>query len=187
MEGKFFAPRLLRDVLDPTTGSILSRRTGELRASLAAADPSVGKMLRELAAQAYYSSALAVSTDRMLAFSRPAKHGRLALPSVGGEDGAEAKKRPRVGAVLVPKSSGVVNEVRKIDNNEAIREAKLEEKRRKNRLSAARSNVKRKERVLAQERELCLLKDRVSALRVVEDRLRMENGLLRGAEGVAKP
>lgn len=168
MAGKFFAPRLRRDVMDPYTGEVISRHTSELRATLQPAPLHESRVLREIAAQAYYASALAVSTDRLLTHpprlspkdSRP--HPMLAPKPV--EPVCQHCQHHVVEFVMPPP-----------EDAQATLEAKKEAKRRKNRLSAARSNLRRKEREQAQEKELVDLKERAQVLRGVEEKLRREN------------
>ena len=60
-----------------------------------------------------------------------------------------------------------------------LREQKLEDKRRRNRVSAAKSNLKKKLRVERQERELEVLKKRKTELLAVRERLQQENEALK--------
>ena len=60
-----------------------------------------------------------------------------------------------------------------------LKEQKLEAKRRRNRVSAAKSNLKKKLRVQQQERELELLKKKKIELLATQERLQQENETLK--------
>lgn len=203
LEGRFFAPRMSRDVMNPLTGEIMSRTTGEMRASMQLADRKDAQMLRELTAQSYYAITLAPTTDRMLTFPKQAGNSKSARKFERGEEGGGGEmpcgmgaactvnKRPRLEveeAMLMPKRVPVcancrqhlVEEPASVPmDTEAIREAKKEAKRRKNRLSAARSNQRKKEGIEAQKKELVVLKERLAKLKDVEKTLADENSNLR--------
>lgn len=87
---------------------------------------------------------------------------------------------------VIPQSNSVVwtagNMVHKAAPQQAssimaseLQEMKLEEKRRRNRVSAAKSNQRKKLQVEAQERELKLLREKKCHLVVVQDKLKSEN------------
>lgn len=203
LEGRFFAPRMSRDIMNPLTGEITSRTTGEVRASLQLAAVKDAQMLRELTAQSYYAITLAPTTDRLLTFPdkggppKSARRFERGEEQGGGQvlcgrgDACTVNKRPRLEldeAVLVPKEVPVCANCRQhaveetvpvpIDV-EVIREAKKEAKRRKNRLSAARSNERKKERIEAQKKELVEMKERLLKLKEAEKTLANENSRLR--------
>lgn len=64
-------------------------------------------------------------------------------------------------------------------SEEAIRASKLEAKRIKNRLSAAKSNQKRREQLEAQKKELALLRKRIEELKSRKQLITQENELLK--------
>lgn len=205
LEGKYFAPRMSRDIMNPNTGEIVSRTTGEMRASLQVAKTKDAKMLRDLTAQTYYAMTMAVTNDTRLAFpSRPALtwqqtnqgtesgHFRgIAKAACKPGKSCLVRKRPRLeGAVEIPVASAAptcINCMQKVTqetmvpvlDEDAIREAKKEAKRRKNRLSAARSNHRKKEKLEAQKKELAQLRERVVALREQKKQLDAMNSTLR--------
>ena len=61
-----------------------------------------------------------------------------------------------------------------------LREQKLETRRRRNRVSAAKSNLKKKLQVEQQERDLEVLKKRKVELLATQERLQQENETLKG-------
>lgn len=66
-----------------------------------------------------------------------------------------------------------------VKDKEELQESKLEAKRIKNRLSAAKSNQKRREQLEAQKKELALLRQRVTELKSRKQRISAENDSLR--------
>lgn len=200
LKGRFYAPNLSRDVLDPSTGEILSRTSGEMIASLTKADGYTFKAFKDATVQTYYANALAVSTDRMLTYPGEKRNSRR----IGLEREVEKRKRSRVGAGRV-KGKGDEDEnseegdsdVRATDtltksgddmageqerasqDVEAIKAARLEARKQRNRESAARSNQRKKERVAAEERELERLKVRLKELRETKQKLEVENERLK--------
>lgn len=200
LEGQFYAPKLSRDVLDPSTGEILSRTSGAMTANLTKSDAYSFKVFIDATAQAYYATALAVSTDRMLTYPGEKRNSRRN----GQERGAGERKRLRVSVEEADmeededESSKVRNsEEWRVDtltesaygdtrdqegtaqNVEVIKAAKVEARKQRNRESAARSNQRKKERIEADEGELERLKIRLKELRKIRKRLELENEHLR--------
>ncbi|CDF32942.1 unnamed protein product [Chondrus crispus] len=208
LEGKYFAPRMSRDIMNPHTGEIVARTTGEMRASLQLAKTKDARMLRELTAQTYYAITLPVTNDARLAFPRrpeftwqqtgqqlPEGGFRgIAKPDCRPGESCLVRKRPRnesagdasVGNAMevCVKCIGQMSEVgASVVDQDAIREAKMEAKRRKNRLSAARSNHRKKERLEAQKKELLDLKERMALLQGRKEMLVDANSVLRQQVG----
>lgn len=204
LEGKYFAPRMSRDIMNPHTGEIVARTTGEMRASLQLAKTKDARMLRELTAQTYYAITMPVTNDTRLAFPRrpefmwqqtgqqlPEGGFRgIAKPDCRPGESCLLRKRPRsesagdapVGNAMevCGKCIGHMSEVgASVVDQDTIREAKMEAKRRKNRLSAARSNHRKKERLEAQKKELSDLKERMVLLQGRKEMLVDANSVLR--------
>lgn len=234
LKGHFFGPKVRKDILHPLTGELVSRCTGEVIAKTDAVDPLSMNILRETAAQAYYSSMLSISNDARLLTAPPQKpeplpdaltNGLLSEEVVAIEAirrqsfgtspvqsqvkpisptpppapmkrSAPANLAPRPAPGSVPPngapfvsagaSTVLTSDVSSSDSGrsakldkEAAAEAKKEAKRIKNRLSAAKSNQKRRAQLEAQKKELAVLKERVQELRSRKDHISEENEYLK--------
>ena len=158
MSGNFYSPKVRKDVLHPQTGELLSRCTGELRAQLQSVDGVPLTLFRQIAAQAYYATQVPMSHDT-----------RLLAPAAGTAKSRVAPLAPR------PMPTSAVDQM----SEEAVKEAKLEAKRIKNRMSAAKSNRKRRAQLEAQRSELSVLRERVEELRGKKLRVLEENEFLK--------
>lgn len=202
LQGRFYGPKLNRDVLDPLTGEILSRKSGEMRATFVKADDCSFKKFKVATGQTYYEAALAVSTDRMLTYPGEKRNSRR----VGRGAEVERRKRARVRGDGVEGEEGRTggSEVRNsreqvadtlaggaeddagghtgesgARDSDAVKAARMEARKQRNRESAARSNRRKKELIAAEERELERLKIRIKELKEVEQRLELENKRLK--------
>lgn len=192
-----------RQEIDPSTGKITNQRVvQQLCANHVPTRAQRRAVLIEYAATCYYSVSIALATGRMIARAHCAPLGitpptRPTLSTDGSTDETNAscsenaaqtiKSRvPRIvpavqvanlPSALPPALPPVIPKVVLQDDQQGI--TKLELKRRRNRMAAARSNVKRKLREEQQIKELEGLKSRVSELREVQCRLQEENQILK--------
>lgn len=199
LKGHFYGPKVRKDILHPQTGELISRCTGVVTARLDAVDPANLSLLRSIAAQSYYSSLLSVCNDSRLISAGPRQEivtgGKKTR---GGEEPKRKQGRreivmrgptalaPRpVATVVLPPGLphpevlqlgevGVEKDSEEMDE-EMAKEAKLEAKRIKNRLSAARSNQKRRAQLDAQKKELAALRARVEQLKSRKQHVTEEN------------
>lgn len=199
--GVYYGPNLKRDVLHPVTGEITSRATGEMTENLLPLDISTRARMRFYAAQNYFESITAPGSERWLT-----RYGDMTRGDSQGDmtvaKHSDAAKRARVEKhakmhvgepVLLPRVKEVCGkcacelggEGGEVLDVESVKEMKREMKRRKNRLSAARSNQRRKEKVEAEKKELERLKVRREELAGVQKRLKEENELLKQQTGTA--
>lgn len=175
--------------MHPQTGELFSRRTGKLVTKLEAVESSKLRIFQNVAAQIYYGSHLPVSTDRALVSAQT--HMRLGrsgkrVRSVGLSSTPASSPVP----ILAPRpdeaTNGGVNWILQASGNntgksveEEKEEAKREAKRIKNRMSAARSNQKRRLHLESQRRELASLSGRVEELQGKKKQILEENEKLR--------
>jgi len=66
VKGSFFCLRAKSDRIDPNTGELLSRQTGQQVSAVTTLDPITTKRLRTIAAQSYYGTTLSPKIDRPL-------------------------------------------------------------------------------------------------------------------------
>eukprot|EP00177_Eucheuma_denticulatum_P007821 GFKZ01014235.1.p1 GENE.GFKZ01014235.1~~GFKZ01014235.1.p1 ORF type:complete len:737 (+),score=93.76 GFKZ01014235.1:84-2213(+) len=210
LKGSFYGPKVRKDILHPQTGELISRCTGYLTAKLDSVAAGELSLLRSIAAQAYYSSRMAVSNDgRLMSMSRSASPPLMissvseqARTSTGEPRRKQGRLEPQIRpapVTLAPRpvptialppglphpevlqlSESVSSEPQPaVMDEQAAREAKLEAKRIKNRLSAARSNQKRRAQLEAQKKELNSLKERVQELKSRQKLVIEENEALK--------
>lgn len=192
LSGEFYGPHVTRHVIDPVTGTT-TRATGILKSLIRRASGRDRLWMRQLAAQKYYACAFPLNSESRLSLT-----GADEPQEVNAENGSShapieavsVMKRPRVRSekpVLPRLPDGVskeayleiVSEKQSPVDEEAAKKAKVDAKRRKNRMSAARSNEKRKERLELQRRELELLKAKRVELIKVQQHLKNENDILK--------
>ncbi len=216
VKGSFFCLRAKKDLIDPTTGELLNRQTGQQISKITTMSPQQSTKLRQIAAQTYYATTLSPSVDARLV-SPTITHAaqNLVLPqallsaisgtstslpssttSIQGNhlitNGHRTPSPPiqastiRVitnggGATLAPRpvdtlaSNGIVPEKKSLDSTID----KAEAKKIRNRLSAAKSNQRRRAQLEAQRKELEMLQQRVLELRKKKEMIAAENGRLR--------
>lgn len=179
LKGKFFAPKLKRDVLDPMTGEIVSRTSGEMRATMERASDKSFDVFKEVTVQSYYATTLAVSTDRLLAYPSQDRGKRRKNHDVETE--TVSSKRARASQDERVENIGSSDrESRKEPVDKEMEKARrLEARKQRNRESAARSNQRKKERIAAEERELKALKVRKRELEERQRLLEIENERMR--------
>lgn len=203
--GQYYAPHFRRDGLDPTTGAMCLELTGRLRADLYPTARRRRTSLIDFAASCYYRQALGIATGRVVprihcrpdgvaAPPRPALRAAFASRDGPDRDGPDRDaydddEEQAHSEEHTPSSQGwpqVLMPVRAHAHQDATRDrtgeervSKLELKRRRNRMSAARSNIKRKLREEEQAKELEFLKSRVTQLRQLQAHLADENMRLR--------
>ncbi|KAI0560675.1 hypothetical protein FGB62_104g120 [Gracilaria domingensis] len=193
MKGNFFSPKVRKDIMHPLTGELLSRSTGQLTGKVDSIDAFSLKLFREVAAQSYYATVMAMSSDsRLLTMVQPISPSPPISNGRAYAEHNQIRKRPvfkRVApAPLAPRPVPIVaapvvtkqnEEVTEQSKEEAVRQAKLEAKRIKNRMSAARSNQKRRAQLEAQREELAMLRRRVEELTNKKQLALEENRVLR--------
>ncbi|CAN8066217.1 unnamed protein product [Agarophyton chilense] len=193
LKGNFFSPKVRKDIMHPQTGELLSRSTGQLTAKLETLDAFSLKLFREIAAQSYYASVMNMSSDnRLLPMIQPmpasdslsnggkAAHRNPIRKRPVFKKVAPALLAPRPVAIVAAPDTGISDEQAAAKSKEeAVRQAKLEAKRIKNRMSAARSNQKRRAQLDAQRQELAALRQRAEELTNKKQVLMEENKALR--------
>lgn len=192
MKGSFFSPKVRKDILHPQTGELLSRCTGELTSRNVDIAGQNLSLFRQVAAQTYYSSLLSVSNDtRLITAHPPIAPAAPPAPSnpFGGEllkqtESNDARKVASLAPAalaprpVAPRPTPVTSKAGDKDD-EAAKEAKLEAKRIKNRMSAAKSNQKRRAQLESQRKELAVLRKRVEELKAKKQHMTEENESLR--------
>lgn len=210
LKGQFHGPKVRKDILHPQTGELISRCTGVVDANIAGASPDNIRLLRSIAAQAYYASRMAVSNDAPLITIPPNSAGLYTANQILSESRSPTdeprRKQGRTGtqkrpapATLAPRSLAriapppgipLMESLQSYEtaapepdsvtmDEKASREAKLEAKRIKNRLSAARSNQKRRAQLETQKKELTQLRERVEELKSKQQLVSEENETLK--------
>lgn len=194
LKGHFFSPKVRKDIMHPQTGELISRSTGELMAKLDSIDSSSLQLFRQVAAQSYYASVMGMSSDNRLLPITPlvsrthAVNAVTPLPQMARSVTQKTIQKRVAPAPLAPRpvSIGAAavavaldDEAVKKSKEEAARQAKLEAKRIKNRMSAARSNQKRRAQLEAQRKELATLRKRVEELTSKKQIMMEENMNLR--------
>lgn len=198
-KGTFYGPQITKQEWNPNTQQLIRSITGEYRAVFETTSIMHAKQLKQMAAHLYYAALLSSVTDKKLMFrqlqndisahSYPLTDGAQTEDvnrQGGSDDNSQASKRPRImpNTTLAPRpcaypivpSGALPNRAGEHERDaNAAREEKLEAKRRKNRLSAARSNQKRKEKWEAQKKELETLRKRVEQLEQKKSALSEEN------------
>ena len=155
MKGDFFSHRVRKDILHPQTGELMSRCTGLSNHKMASELTPALRAFKQAAAQTYFASQLSARMDH-----------KLLLPNV----------RRRV-ATLAPRPTVASGD--ELSEEEKAKKAKLEAKKIKNRMSAAKSNQKRRQQLEAQRNELAFLKERVELLKNKKHEIIVENEQLR--------
>lgn len=200
VSGSFYGPRVCTDLMD-RTGFVVYRRTGEMRARIGAVCPRRRQGLVEIGAFSYYAAVLSASSGSSLGMGGMIESGEqrraediVVVETVGEEEDVRSKesetsKRPRAKKIApsmtaMPVEYGTHVEMLETTEQERMA-AKREAKKRYNRLSAAKSNVRKKERVAKQEAELKGLRERKVQLEMVAEKLREENCELRRQCGMA--
>lgn len=216
VKGSFFCLRAKKDVIDPNTGELLNRQTGQQISNITTMGVQQSTKLRQIAAQTYYATNLSPSVDARLvsptitsaaqnlilppSLLTAISRSSTSLPSpttsvqgnhliTNGHQTASAPIHPSAvrvytngyGTTLAPRpvdsavSNGVVTEKKPLDS--AI--DKAEAKKIRNRLSAAKSNQRRRAQLEAQRKQLATLQQRVVELRKKKELMTAENGRLR--------
>lgn len=167
MMGQFFSHKLRKDILHPQTGELMSRCTGQSTTKLDSVDRSALLAFRHVAAQRYYATHLSIGTDTRL----------ITAPVPIRSAPVKKRARERAATMLAPRPVPVENDAGK--DEESIRQGKLQAKRIKNRMSAAKSNQKRRQHLESQRKELSTLKRRVEELTSRKDTMAEANDSLR--------
>lgn len=208
LQGSFFSKRIRKDTLHVNTGELVSRTSGRMHLDLhRIQNPFQNNFLRQAAAQFYYTNTLPINPDMMF-MNMNMSTQPLVLPTSEihstqlSATGQRTKKPGRAVArkgrppiirkpsipILAPRpipvaiapthvpavslgSSGIAEQEE--------RDAKLEAKRIKNRLSAAKSNQKRRAQLEAQKRELAILREKVDELEAKKMNMEEDNERLR--------
>ncbi|PXF47602.1 hypothetical protein BWQ96_02581 [Gracilariopsis chorda] len=194
LKGHFFSPKVRKDIMHPQTGELISRSTGQLMAKLDTIDSRSLQLFREVAAQSYYSSVMSMSRDNLLLPLQPLISPTPMIQAVTPIPQPPRSVRQKTiqkrvaPAPLAPRPVSIAaaavavapdDETVKKSEEEAARQAKLEVKRIKNRMSAARSNQKRRAQLEAQRKELAALRKRVEELTSKKQVMMEENMNLR--------
>lgn len=161
LKGSFYGKRAQRNFMDPMSGEVVARFVGELSATLDGPEPLLTSMLQQKAMNSYYASVLHVDPDTRLLTGMDLCRKRTTRTVLNGTRGAI--------------SAGVLGE----QDLEARRAKKQKIRREKNRLSAARSNEKRRMQLEARKDELAKLQQRLEILQGRKTVAEEENAALK--------
>lgn len=191
LAGQYYGPNLKQEVCNPFTGEVAAPAFGQCQANLTTAGKILREKMQQYAAQTYYQAAFSLMSEKWLpAPKKPCREevgqSQASRQMIAAQAMNMVPLTPQGACISCPNCQTGNNMlvhsqvqarpavIPPIDEN-AIKEAKLEAKRRRNRLSAARSNQKRKERMEQKKKELQTLKETEQELRAVEEKLRLQN------------
>lgn len=193
----------INSIRSSVTGSFYGSRSGNpcahpfgdpnepqsIRNIMARLDPSSAARAthaRDSALRVYLTSVLPVSTDQRFISARAILSAPRATNVAGigvvqdpKQDPVKEGKPVSIAPLPNPQLNGTHGQNSVIEDQEKKREGRLEAKRRRNRLSAARSNEKRKEHWRRQQQLLESLRERVQELEYRKNTLATENETLR--------
>ena len=195
LTGQYYGPHMKQEVCNPFTGEVAAPAFGKCQANLTTADKTLRETMQQYAAQSYYQAAFSLISEKWLPFAkRPCREdsvqGQISRPVVAvqsmnmiplatqGTPVPCPNCQPGGNMLMHSQAQSSIPVIQPL-NEQAIKEAKLEAKRRRNRLSAARSNQKRKERMEQKKKELQNLKETEKKLRAVEEKLISQNEMLK--------
>lgn len=158
LDGTYITTKTKPRIFDPVTGRSVTRALLKVVATLERANDTVSAMLQRQAAALYFAAATTIRSDE----------GRLKAPSA----------MPVCPLVYGARAVTVVGTSRRSSEIKA-REERKEAKKRRNRMSAARSNQRRKEALELRKKGLADLKARAHELQRRKETLTVENQSLK--------
>lgn len=178
LKGSFYSSRTRHEPFDYSTGKQIDTGFRNVIARLEPVEDEILTKMKFKASSIYFSTMTSIRIDQALWLmsGRQGEAGRYIASKRNGD--IRSRLQP---TAMVPAGRAVVlNGVTAAEGDETRRKAeRLEEKKRRNRLSAAKSNLKRKEFWDGKKRDLRELRERVSQLESKKRVLVCENEMLR--------
>lgn len=176
LQGSFYSSRARHEQFDFITGRRLNNGFRNVIARLEKVDDTILTKMRRQAATMYCAAMASIRTDEALL---PIL-GMQGWPRTHPQSTSGTRRNVLQPAPLQASDNAFVLKNRIFEDQAARNKAdRIEEKKRRNRLSAARSNLKRKEVWDAKKRDLSQLKSRVGELKSRKKFLVSENKVLR--------